>query len=59
MTLRTYFPGSAQSTPGEDTAPANIGKLSLYRSHRPNGGLSRPRSATIAFRRYDQGVIGS
>jgi secreted PhoX family phosphatase len=42
--------------PGESTTPDfNTG---TYGSHWPDGGLSRPRSATIVITRDDGGVIG-
>jgi secreted PhoX family phosphatase len=44
--------------PGEDTAAANIGDPTKYSSHWPDGGLARPRSATIVIQRTDGGVIG-
>ena len=44
--------------PGEDTAAANIGNPALFTSHWPDGGTSRPRSATIVITRNDGGVIG-
>ena len=44
--------------PGEDTAAANIGSPDLFTSHWPDGGTSRPRSATIVITRNDGGVIG-
>ena len=44
--------------PGEDTAAANIGNPALFSSHWPDGGTSRPRSATIVITRDDGGVIG-
>jgi uncharacterized protein len=44
--------------PGEDTAAANIGSPDLFTSHWPDGGASRPRSATIVITRNDGGVIG-
>ena len=44
--------------PGEDVKPADIGTPSAYPSHWPDGGLSRPRSATIAITRNDGGVVG-
>jgi uncharacterized protein len=42
--------------PGEDTVP-NFG-TSTYGSNWPDGGRSRPRSATIVITRNDGGVIG-
>ncbi len=44
--------------PGEDTAAADIGSPALFTSHWPDGGTSRPRSATIVITRDDGGVIG-
>jgi secreted PhoX family phosphatase len=44
--------------PGEDTPPAVIGDPTLYRSHWPDGGLARPRSATVVITRADKGLIG-
>jgi secreted PhoX family phosphatase len=44
--------------PGEDTPVANIGSPALYTSHWPDGGDSRPRSATIVITRNDGGVVG-
>jgi secreted PhoX family phosphatase len=44
--------------PGEDTSAALIGEPSKYPSHWPDGGLARPRSATIVIQREDGGVIG-
>lgn len=45
--------------PGEDVKPSDIGNPSAYPSHWPDGGASRPRSATIAITRNDGGVIGT
>jgi secreted PhoX family phosphatase len=42
--------------PGEETAP-NFG-TGAFGSHWPDGGLSRPRSATIAITKDDGGDIG-
>jgi uncharacterized protein len=43
--------------PGENTAPDyNTG---AFGSHWPDGGLSRPRSATIVITRDDGGAIGA
>ena len=42
--------------PGEDTAPNFTTKA--YGSYWPDGGTSRPRSATIVITRNDGGVIG-
>ena len=44
--------------PGEDTPAANIGDPAKYSSHWPDGGMSRPRSATVAITKADGGVIG-
>lgn len=44
--------------PGENTAEADIGTPSLFESHWPDGGLARPRSATIVITRDDGGVVG-
>jgi secreted PhoX family phosphatase len=44
--------------PGEDTPAASIGNPSAFSSHWPDGGTSRPRSATIVITRNDGGVIG-
>jgi len=44
--------------PGEDTLAANIGNPALFTSHWPDGGTSRPRSATIVITKNDGGVIG-
>jgi secreted PhoX family phosphatase len=43
--------------PGEDTAPNFTTKT--YGSYWPDGGQSRPRSATIVITRVDGGVIGA
>ncbi|MFM9970868.1 MAG: PhoX family protein [Burkholderiales bacterium] len=45
--------------PGEDVKVADIGNPSAFPSHWPDGGLSRPRSATIAITRNDGGVVGA
>jgi secreted PhoX family phosphatase len=45
--------------PGEDTSAANLGSPANYQSHWPEGGMARPRSATIVITRDDGGVIGS
>ena len=42
--------------PGENTAP-NFA-TGAFGSHWPDGGLARPRSATIVITRDDGGVIG-
>ena len=44
--------------PGEDTPVAGIATPSTYRSHWPDGGAARPRSATIVITKNDGGVIG-
>ena len=44
--------------PGEDTPTANISDPAKYSSHWPDGGMSRPRSATVAITRNDGGIIG-
>ena len=44
--------------PGEDTKPADIGNPAVWASHWPDGGMTRPRSATIVITRDDGGVIG-
>ena len=44
--------------PGEKIKAADIGNPSAYPSHWPDGGLSRPRSATITITRNDGGIIG-
>jgi secreted PhoX family phosphatase len=44
--------------PGEDTPAADIGDPTLFTSHWPEGGLARPRSATVVITRNDGGVIG-
>ena len=44
--------------PGEDTPVANIREPAKYSSHWPDGGMARPRSATIVITRNDGGVIG-
>ncbi|HYD80615.1 MAG TPA: PhoX family phosphatase [Paucimonas sp.] len=43
--------------PGEDTAP-DFADPSSYGSHWPDGGVARPRSATIVITRNDGGQIG-
>ncbi len=45
--------------PGENISVADIGDPTRYPSHWPDGGLSRPRSATIVIQRDDGGVIGA
>ena len=44
--------------PGEETPVANIANPAAFSSHWPDGGTSRPRSATIVITRNDGGVIG-
>lgn len=44
--------------PGEDTRAADIGNPAAFTSHWPDGGMSRPRSATVVITRNDGGVIG-
>jgi len=44
--------------PGEDTRETDIGNPSVWPSHWPDGGQSRPRSATIVITKNDGGVIG-
>jgi len=44
--------------PGEDTKNADIGDPSAWASHWPDGGQSRPRSATIVITKNNGGVIG-
>jgi hypothetical protein len=44
--------------PGEDTPAANIADPAKFSSHWPDGGLSRPRSATVVITKNDGGVIG-
>jgi secreted PhoX family phosphatase len=44
--------------PGEDTRPADIGNPAAWGSHWPDGGVTRPRSATVVITRDDGGVIG-
>jgi len=43
--------------PGEDTSPASFAART-FNSNWPDGGTSRPRSATIVITRTDGGVIG-
>ncbi len=45
--------------PGEDMPVADIGDPTRYTSHWPDGGLARPRSATIVIQRDDGGVVGA
>ncbi len=44
--------------PGEDTPVANIADASKFGSHWPDGGMARPRSATIVITKNDGGVVG-
>jgi secreted PhoX family phosphatase len=44
--------------PGEDTPAAQIGNPAAFTSHWPDGGLARPRSATIAITKNGGGVVG-
>ena len=44
--------------PGEDMRNADIGNPTRYPSHWPDGGMARPRSATVVITRDDGGVIG-
>ncbi|MCX7070374.1 MAG: PhoX family phosphatase [Gammaproteobacteria bacterium] len=44
--------------PGENTPAAQIGNPEAYESHFPDGGLSRPRSATLAIVKDDFGIVG-
>jgi secreted PhoX family phosphatase len=44
--------------PGEDTPASAIGTPASWGSHWPDGGVSRPRSATVVITRNDGGVIG-
>jgi hypothetical protein len=43
--------------PGEDTAP-DFADPASFGSHWPDGGMSRPRSATIVITRTDGGRVG-
>jgi secreted PhoX family phosphatase len=45
--------------PGENTKNSDIGNPQAWPSHWPDGGMSRPRSATIVITRDDGGVIGT
>jgi secreted PhoX family phosphatase len=45
--------------PGEDTPTDAIGEPRRYHSHWPDGGMARPRSATIVITRNDGGKIGA
>jgi secreted PhoX family phosphatase len=44
--------------PGEETKPGDIGNPSAFTSHWPDGGMARPRSATVVITRNNGGVIG-
>ena len=44
--------------PGEESKPADIGSPDKFSSHWPDGGMSRPRSATIVITKNDGGLIG-
>lgn len=44
--------------PGEESKPADIGSPEKFSSHWPDGGMSRPRSATIVITKNDGGLIG-
>lgn len=44
--------------PGEDAKPSDIGNPAAWPSHWPDGGMSRPRSATIVITKNDGGLIG-
>ncbi len=44
--------------PGEGSPAASIGDPSKFLSHWPDGGMSRPRSATIVITKNDGGVVG-
>jgi secreted PhoX family phosphatase len=45
--------------PGSGSSGVDIADPSTYRSHWPDGGMSRPRSATIVITKDDGGRIGS
>lgn len=45
--------------PGEDTPLADLANPSKYPSHWPDGGLARPRSATIVIQRDDGGIVAA
>jgi secreted PhoX family phosphatase len=45
--------------PGENVKNSEIGNPAAWASHWPDGGMTRPRSATIAITRDDGGVIGT
>lgn len=44
--------------PGEDTKAADMANPAAWPSHWPDGGMARPRSATVVITRNDGGVIG-
>jgi secreted PhoX family phosphatase len=59
LKLRRFLVGPKECDiqhPGEE-APPNFA-TSTFGSHWPDGGLSRPRSSTIAITRNDGGVVG-
>ncbi len=45
--------------PGEDTPVSDLSNPSKYPSHWPDGGLARPRSATIVIQRDDGGIVAA
>jgi len=45
--------------PGENVKNADIGNPAAWSSHWPDGGQTRPRSATIVITRDDGGAIGA
>jgi secreted PhoX family phosphatase len=45
--------------PGSGSSGVDIADPSTYRSHWPDGGMARPRSATIVITKNDDGRIGS
>jgi secreted PhoX family phosphatase len=53
MFINVQHPGE---TPGDRSDPANPRLFSNWPDQRPDG---RPRSATLAIRKLDGGVIGS
>jgi secreted PhoX family phosphatase len=44
--------------PGVLTPAAALGNPAFYTSHWPDGGVARPRSATLVITRNDGGAIG-
>lgn len=44
--------------PGEETKPADVDNPSAWASYWPDGGMSRPRSATVVITKNDGDVIG-